>query len=69
VQEGMKYFFDKQLVIVWSAPNYCYRCGNKATVMKVTKDANPKDVTFIAFDAADSSETTPHYKSLVPYFL
>jgi len=69
VQEGMKYFFEKRLVIVWSAPNYCYRCGNKATVMKVAKDANPTDVTFPAFDPAPSSKTTPHYKSLVPYFL
>jgi diadenosine tetraphosphatase ApaH/serine/threonine PP2A family protein phosphatase len=36
VEEGYIYNFgDKSFVTLWSAPNYCYRCGNDASVMKI----------------------------------
>mmetsp|Transcript_21021 Transcript_21021/g.45842 ORF Transcript_21021/g.45842 Transcript_21021/m.45842 type:complete len:305 (-) Transcript_21021:393-1307(-) len=49
VMEGYKTMFDNKLVTVWSAPNYCYRCGNVASVCEV-EDENSK--RFNIFDAA-----------------
>ncbi|CEG66832.1 Putative Serine/threonine-protein phosphatase [Rhizopus microsporus] len=53
VQEGYKYMFPKdELVTVWSAPNYCYRCGNVASIMEVS-DQGTK---FKIFDAVPDQD-------------
>lgn len=53
VQEGYKFMFDKQLVTVWSAPNYCYRCGNLASILKICEDGSHD---FKVYDAAPENE-------------
>ena len=67
VQEGYKYCFppDNLLVTVWSAPNYCYRCGNVAAIMKLDEKRN-RD--FIIFDAVDQPNPAAE-RTTVPYFL
>lgn len=35
VMEGYQWQHNRAVVTVFSAPNYCYRCGNQAAIMEV----------------------------------
>lgn len=67
VQEGYKYWFpEKSLVTVWSAPNYCYRCGNVASIMKINEDLERE---FLIFNAVPESSKSVNPRNVLPYFL
>ena len=67
VMEGYKWMFDQSLVTVWSAPNYCYRCGNVAALLDL--DENLKQ-HFRVFEAAPAEVRGVPARKLVPdYFL
>ncbi|XVF03744.1 hypothetical protein REPUB_Repub05bG0019900 [Reevesia pubescens] len=67
VMEGYKWMFNNQIVTVWSAPNYCYRCGNVAAILELDENLNKQ---FRVFDAApQESRGTPAKKPAPDYFL
>eukprot|EP01126_Amoeba_proteus_P064307 TRINITY_DN898_c0_g1_i18.p2 TRINITY_DN898_c0_g1~~TRINITY_DN898_c0_g1_i18.p2 ORF type:complete len:134 (-),score=20.23 TRINITY_DN898_c0_g1_i18:150-551(-) len=67
VMEGFCYMFDNELITVWSAPNYCYKCANSAAVLHIGDDGS-EEVQI--YDAAPPSErTVPKWKTESSYFL
>ena len=68
VHEGIKYMFDSRLVTVWSAPNYCYRCGNIASIL-VLHDDNLESKEAKLFSAVPDSERVIPQRVTTPYFL
>jgi len=59
-------FPDKNLVTVWSAPNYCYRCGNVAAILALDDQLN-RD--FKIFNAVPNELREVPQTRAVPYFL
>jgi len=51
--EGYSSLFDKHLSTVWSAPNYCYRCGNSASILEVGPGGS---MYFNVFEAAPEND-------------
>jgi len=68
VMEGYKTMFNKMLVTVWSAPNYCYRCGNVAAILELDEHLNQQ---YKIVDAAPQKDRgVPAKRAAAPeYFL
>ena len=67
VMEGFKHMFNESLVTVWSAPNYCYRCGNVAAILEL--DENLKRNFKVFESAPQESRGIPGKKPAPDYFL
>jgi len=66
VQEGYKYMFpEKNLITVWSAPNYCYRCGNIASMLVFDEHM---DRSILIFREVAESGRANKQKAGVQYF-
>jgi len=67
VMEGYKHMFNETLVTVWSAPNYCYRCGNVAAILQLDEHLAR---TYQKFEAAPQETRGVPAKQAAPeYFL
>ena len=64
VMEGYSWSHEQQVVTIFSAPNYCYRCGNEAAIMGVDEELNS---VFLQYDPSPRpgepsvSRKTPDY--------
>lgn len=65
ISQGYKVMFDENLVTVWSAPNCCYRLGNKAAVMLADGGSVWR---FKVFASVSSKDKIKHYKNVIPVF-
>ena len=66
VLQGYNWSHEKNVCTIFSAPNYCYRCGNQAAIMEVDEILNS---IFQQFDPAPR-RGEPHVAKRNPdYFL
>ena len=70
VMEGYNWCHNKNVVTIFSAPNYMYRCGNQAGIMEIDEHL---EYTFLQFNASPSNErgdsNTINAKRIPDYFL
>jgi serine/threonine-protein phosphatase 2A catalytic subunit len=64
--QGYSWCHDKNVCTIFSAPNYCYRCGNQAALMEVDEYMN---ITFQQFDSAPRRGEPPVASKTPDYFL
>ncbi|KAG8725449.1 phosphoprotein phosphatase PP4 catalytic subunit [Ceratobasidium sp. 395] len=65
--EGYKLMFDQTIVTVWSAPNYCYRCGNVASILEL--DENLRQEYKVFRHAPSDTRSIPAKRPPAEYFL
>ena len=66
VMEGYNWCHEKHVVTIFSAPNYCYRCGNQAALMELD---DVLKYTFLQFDPAPRREEPLATRLISDYFL
>jgi serine/threonine-protein phosphatase 4 catalytic subunit len=65
--DGYTEWFDRRLFTVWSAPNYCYRGGNPASILEIDQEGGTKWKKFEAAPAGARGNVPD--KTAVAYFL
>lgn len=72
--QGFNWSQEKNVVTIFSAPNYCYRCGNQAAIMEIDERMNQTLYFCVANDSLQFDPAPrkgePHVTRRTPdYFL
>ena len=68
--EGFKWHFNEEVLTVWSAPNYCYRCGNVAAIFEYEGSKSDPRYQFKLFTEAPAAKRgVPSRPAPLEYFL
>eukprot|EP00658_Telonema_sp_P-2_P023703 TRINITY_DN19504_c0_g1_i2.p1 TRINITY_DN19504_c0_g1~~TRINITY_DN19504_c0_g1_i2.p1 ORF type:complete len:245 (+),score=34.00 TRINITY_DN19504_c0_g1_i2:211-945(+) len=67
VMEGFQWHHSETVLTIFSAPNYCYRCGNQAGILEFDERMNQHITTFDP--APNHAYVTPPDARLPDYFL
>ena len=63
---GYEQTHNNNVTTIFSAPNYCYRCGNLAAIMEISEHV---ENSFIQYDPAPSHAAGVVKKRVPDYFL
>ncbi|KAL7751238.1 hypothetical protein RI367_003444 [Sorochytrium milnesiophthora] len=66
VMQGFEWTHDKNVITIFSAPNYVYRCGNQAAIMEVDDNMNRR---LLQFDPAPRQADQRVTRKTPDYFL
>jgi len=66
IMEGYSSTHDQRVVTIFSAPNYCYRCGNQAAIMILDENMQQQ---FIQFDPSPEKLQPSITRRSPDYFL
>lgn len=64
--DGYNQNHSNKVVTLFSAPNYCYRCGNLAAIMEINEQG---EYNYIQFDPAPETDLPSVSKRVPEYFL
>jgi len=66
VMEGYTFSHEKNLVTIFSAPNYCNRCGNDAAILELDENMNS---IFFCYSSSNAKPDSSSKFKIPDYFL
>ena len=69
VQEGYEWAHEKAVVTIFSAPNYCYRCGNRGAIMEVDEHVHREFLQYEQFKRLVDPEARRRRAKVPDYFV